>query len=216
MKTYKDIIMLTLSPLGTNCYIVPTGDDEAVIIDPAGDAAKIRKALGDLKIKKILLTHGHFDHTGAAAELSGTGENKVPIHIHSDDVPMLSDGVKALAFFCPDKPFAPCEADVLIKDGDRIEQGDTVFTVMSTPGHSAGSVCFLCKDGEGNNVMFAGDTIFKDSVGRSDCWSGDPVIQQDTLDKIAALEDDYIIFPGHGPATTLEEEKRYNPFLAGF
>ena len=64
--------------------------------------------------------------------------------------------------------------------------------------------------------MFAGDTIFKDSVGRSDCWSGDPVIQQDTLDKIAALEDDYIIFPGHGPATTLEEEKKYNPFLAGF
>lgn len=216
MKSYKDITALTLSPLGTNCFIVPTGADEAVVIDPADDASRILAEAESkgLTVKKILLTHGHFDHTGAASEIKNrTG---APIYIHPADVPMLTDSTKSLSFFCPGKPFIPCEADVLINDGDRIEQGDTVFTVMSTPGHSAGSVCYLCKDGEGNNVMFAGDTIFKDSIGRSDCWSGDPMIQQESLDKLAAIEEDYVIFTGHGPSTTLAEEKKYNPFIAGF
>lgn len=213
---YTDIITLTLSPLATNCYIVPTGAGEAVVIDPADDGEEIlaRAKEAGLDIKKILLTHGHFDHTGAANFLHT--ETGSPIYIHKTDECLLSDGVKALAFFCPGKPYITCTADVLFDDGDTITQGDMTFTVMSTPGHTAGSVCFLCADEDGRDIMFAGDTIFKDSIGRSDGYSGNPQVQMETLDKLKELDKDYIIYPGHGDATTLFTEKRYNPFLADF
>ncbi|MBO6230224.1 MAG: MBL fold metallo-hydrolase [Ruminiclostridium sp.] len=209
-----DIIQLVLSPLATNCYIVPTGAGEAVVIDPADDEEKIldTAAKAGLAIKKILLTHGHFDHIGGAAYIKE--QTGAPIYIHKADTELLTDPVKALAFFCPGKPFVSCEPDVLFDNGDVIKQGSLEFTVMSTPGHTAGSVCFLCSDGNGNDIMFAGDTIFKDSIGRSDGYSGDPEVQLRTLDKLKELEKDYIIYPGHGESTTLSAEKRYNPFLS--
>ena len=213
---YTDIITLVLSPLATNCYIVPTGAGEAVVIDPAdnGDEILARAAEAGLTIKKILLTHGHFDHMGAAGFVrEKTG---APIYIHKTDECMLSDAVKSLAFFCPGKPFTACTADVLLNDGDTIAQGDITFTVMHTPGHTAGSVCFLCSDEDGRDIMFAGDTLFKDSIGRSDTYSGDPRVQAETLDKIKALDKDYIIYTGHGASTTLFTEKKYNPFIADF
>ncbi len=215
MITMK-IIELTLSPLGTNCYIVGTGNGECIVIDPADSGEEIISATENagLEIKKILLTHGHFDHTGAAAFLKE--KTGAPIYIHKKDQELLSDGVKALAFFCPGKPFNTCEADVLFDDGDKIEQGNVTFTVMHTPGHTAGSVCFLCRDEDGNNIMFSGDTLFKDSIGRSDGYSGDPRVQIQSLEKIKALTEDYVIYPGHGENTTLNVEKRYNPFIADF
>lgn len=211
-----DVIRLMLSPLGTNCYIVKTGDKSGVVIDPADDADIILAAAGekDIEIKKILLTHGHFDHTGAAAALKE--QLGIPLYIHTADECMLSDGEKALAYFCPDKPFNEVKADVLVKDGDVIEQDGVKFRVFHTPGHSAGSVCFIVDIADGLNLMFAGDTIFKDSIGRSDGYSGDYIVQQETLDKLKNLEEDYLIYPGHGPSTTLKEEKRFNPFIADF
>ena len=211
-----NILHLVLSPLDTNCYIVPTGGGEAVVIDPADEGQKILAEAdkAGLAIKKILLTHGHFDHTGGAAYIKEqTGS---PIFIHKADEELLSDPIKALAFFCPGKPFVTCEADELFDDGNVIEQGSMRFTVMSTPGHTAGSVCFLCKDETGGNIMFAGDTIFRDSIGRSDCYSGNQRVQFESIDKLKALEEDYIIYSGHGESTTLFTEKRYNPFLADF
>ncbi|MBR5089868.1 MAG: MBL fold metallo-hydrolase [Ruminiclostridium sp.] len=208
-----NVIPLTLSPLGTNCYIVPTGNGEAVVIDPADEGEKIlaeaRKS--GLEIKKILLTHGHFDHTGAAAFIRE--QTGAPIYVSKADEELLTDSDKSLAFFCPGKEFNPCSADTFISDGDEIRQGDVTFRVMSTPGHTAGSVCFLCVIG-GQNVMFSGDTLFRDSIGRSDTYSGDQTTLFASLDRLKALEDDYIVYTGHGESTKLSTEKRFNPFLS--
>lgn len=211
-----DVIKLTLSPLATNCYIVITDDKNCVIIDPADEEKAIIAVLDEKNLmpKKILLTHGHFDHTGAAAALKE--EYNIPLYIHEADECMLSDGDKALAYFCPGKPFNRVEADYLLKDGDVVSQDGVDFKVLHTPGHSAGSVCYIVDIADGLNLMFAGDTIFKDSIGRSDGYSGDYIVQQETLDKLKKIEEDYLIYPGHGPSTTLKEEKRFNPFIAGF
>ena len=207
-----EIKTIVLPPLGTNCYIIKTGKDSGVIIDPASKSSKIASAAEELgiKIKKILLTHGHFDHTGGVNSLKEE-DKSIKVYIHKDDECMLSDGDKAFAFFSTNK-FEKKEADVFIKDGDEIKQDDVTFKVMHTPGHSAGSVCFLVETEEAN-YMFAGDTIFKDSIGRSDGYSGDYIVQKKTLEKIKALDKDYIVLSGHGEATTLSEEKMYNPFL---
>lgn len=208
-----EIKSLVLPPLGTNCYLVKTGENSGVAIDPADKGKSVAAAAADfgMRIEKILLTHGHFDHTGGVNEIKDATGAKV--YIHESDVCMLSDGDKALAYFCPSKKFEAKEADVIIKDGDEIEQDGIVFKVMHTPGHSAGSVCFLVETDE-ENYMFSGDTIFKDSIGRSDGYSGDYIVQKETLAKLTALEKDYIILSGHGGVTTLSEEKLYNPFLA--
>ena len=209
-----NIIRLTLSPLATNCYIVPTGSNEAVVIDPADDGETIMETAkkAGLAIKKILLTHGHFDHTGGAAYIKE--QTGAPIYIHSADVELLSDPEKSLSFFAPGKPFVVCEADVLLKDGDTITQGGTEFRVLCTPGHTAGSVCFLCS-ADGSDLMFSGDTLFRDSIGRSDTYSGDQTVLFGSLEKLSALDRNYTVYPGHGEMTDLFTEKRFNPFLSG-
>ena len=208
-----EIKRLILSPLGTNCYLVKTGDGSGVVIDPAdeGEVILAKAAEMDMKIEKILLTHGHFDHTGAVNFLKE--KTGAQMYIHSDDVCMLTDGDKALAYFCPSMPFEQKTADVVIKDGDEIAQDGVIFKVMHTPGHSAGSVCFIAKNTDGMDVMFSGDTIFRNSIGRSDGYSGDYIVQKKTLDRLKALEDDYLILSGHGESTTLKEEKLFNPFI---
>lgn len=207
-----EIKLLVLPPLGTNCYLVKTGENSGVVIDPADkgkDVVAAAKEFG-MDIKKILLTHGHFDHTGGVNDIKKLTD--APVFIHKDDECMLSDGSKALAYFCPTKKFVEKEADFTFSDGDEIVQDGIVFKVMHTPGHSAGSSCFLV-EADGENYMFAGDTIFKDSIGRSDGYSGDYIVLKETLEKLKSLDKDYIILSGHGEETTLEEEKRYNPFL---
>jgi len=232
-------LTLVLSDLATNCYILPMGvtadiDMEftgengetktetvsrelAAVVDPADSAENILAAAekAGYCIKWILLTHGHFDHTGAASAIkAATGAE---IYIHESDKEMLTDGVKSLSFFTPARKFIPVEADKLLKDNDTITLGSVTFTVMHTPGHTAGSVCYLCDDPDGGKkIMLSGDTLFRDSIGRSDTYSGDPLIQQTSLDRLKALTDDYIVLPGHGEPTTLAAEKKYNPFIAGF
>ncbi len=208
-----EIKVLALPPLGTNCYLVKTGENTGVVIDPADEAEIIlaKAAEMEMRIEKILLTHGHFDHTGAVNGVKTAAGAKV--YIHGDDECMLSDADKALAYFCPQMPFEAKEADVIINDGDTINQDGVIFEVMHTPGHSAGSVCFLVKNPEGLDIMFAGDTIFKDSIGRSDGYSGDYIVQKKTLERLKALEGDYLILSGHGESTTLKNEKMFNPFI---
>lgn len=211
-----EIFTLTLPPLGTNCYLIKTGEKSGLVIDPAADAERIlgTAAENGFSIEKILLTHGHFDHTGAVnALVEKTGAR---VYLHAADEPLLTDANKALAYFCPELPFEEKAADVLLSDGDGIEQDGLIFRVLHTPGHTAGSVCFLLDAPSGEKLMFAGDTIFKDSIGRSDGYSGDYIVQRETLERLKALPDDYRIFSGHGEETTLFTEKRYNPFLSDF
>ncbi len=209
-----DIKTLVLSPLSTNCYLVKTGEGRGVVIDPADEGEKILEKAADMgiEIKKILLTHGHFDHTGAVNIIKAN--TKAEVYIHEKDECMLSDGDKALAYFCPEIPFEHKTADVLVKDNDTITDGDVTFKVMYTPGHSAGSVCYVIESIEETNIMFAGDTIFRDSIGRCDGYSGDFIVQKETLEKLKNLTEDYIIYSGHGPSTTLKTEKMFNPFIS--
>jgi len=198
------IITLTLGEFATNTYIVADGEKgEAAVIDPASNAANIKAVLeqNELKLTKILLTHGHYDHTAACAELGA------PVCVHWQDQSMLDDPDKSFARIMRSR-YKPCEAKQLLNDGDKVEIGKETLTVMHTPGHSGGSVMFV-----GDGFIFSGDTLFKGSVGRIDGWGGSFADQRASVEKIKAMEGDFRILPGHGEATTLDHEKACNPFL---
>lgn len=203
-----EIKTLTLGELATNCYIVISAAGNAAVIDPADDAQRILDTLGkeNAELKMILLTHGHFDHTGAVADLKK--QTGAKIYIHSKDECMLDDTIKNVAYLCPGYSYKPFTADVLVSDGDIIRLDEIEFSVMHTPGHTAGSVVYFA-----DNCMFAGDTIFEGSAGRTDFYSGDYIAQRNSLARIAALREDYLIYPGHGSSTTLKQEKKFNQFL---
>jgi glyoxylase-like metal-dependent hydrolase (beta-lactamase superfamily II) len=201
-----EIIKLTLGSFKTNTYIL-VKDGKAVVIDPAGNTQKIMRTLEEnhSELSHILLTHGHFDHTESAQELkSATGAK---IYIHKGDSPMLNDFEKSFAAFMT-KLFNPCEPDILLNDGDVVETPLGEFAVTHAPGHSPGSVLYTIGD-----VIFSGDAVFKGSVGRIDGWGGNHDAQMETIEKIKSFEKDYRILPGHEGETTLENEKRNNPFF---
>ena len=202
--------MLTVGPLQTNCYVL--GDDkskEAVIIDPGGDFEEIKKCLDKLKlkVKYIILTHGHFDHTGALSQLKkATGAE---ILIHSADAGMLSQNGQAQVFFL-ESGTATCSADRTLKDGDKIQFGENVLEVLHTPGHTLGGISLII-----DKMIFTGDTLFCGSVGRSDLPGGSYRKLIDSIrTKLLTKFDDYVIYPGHGPESTVGEERRDNPFLS--
>ncbi len=205
------IFPLTLGDLETNCYIIASDDGNAAVIDPAAECEAIMQVLEEenLYLTKILLTHGHFDHTGAVAELKEKTGAKV--YLHEKDVCMVNDTIKNVAYLDPYFEYKPYEADVLLSGGDVIFLDELEFSVMHTPGHTAGSVMYFIDD-----CIFAGDTIFEGSAGRTDFYSGDINAQRKSLERIYALRENYMIYSGHGFDTTLENEKKYNPFLADF
>jgi glyoxylase-like metal-dependent hydrolase (beta-lactamase superfamily II) len=196
----------------TNTYIVISGGSAAVI-DPAGSAERIHREITAAKARltAILLTHGHYDHTSAVAELTElSGESKPKVYIHKQDAGMLNSQSTSYAALMEEK-WNPCSADVFPEDGARIPLNGIDISVMETPGHSAGSVMYVI-DGE-NPVIFSGDTLFEGSVGRTDGFSGSAAVQRESLMKIKAMAGDYRILPGHGGETTLKHEKQRNPFL---
>lgn len=203
-----NIIKVTVGDCDENCFILEAPERTAVIIDPGAAPEIISGALEEhgLTPAKILLTHGHFDHIGAVDALKK--QYGCSLFVSREDECMLDSYQKSGAFLLPSAPFHPVEADVRISDGAVIKQGSLAITVMATPGHSAGSVCYITED-----VMFVGDTIFAGSVGRCDLYSGDSAAQRKTLEKLAAIETDYKLYCGHGEETTLFTEKKRNPFL---
>lgn len=201
-------IRLVLNPLGTNCYIVPTEKSNCVIIDPAGEYGNIIVTLEEngLNPTALLLTHGHFDHIAACHEL--IEKYKTPLYIHKSDEIMLTDSEKALAYFVPEMAYFPLKADFFVNDGDELDFDNLHFTVMHTPGHTKGSVCYFV-----DNMIFTGDTLFAGSVGRTDCYSGNPQKQKESLAKLKTIDGFYKIYPGHGQPTDLPYEKMSNPYL---
>ncbi|MGB2804130.1 MAG: MBL fold metallo-hydrolase [Candidatus Zixiibacteriota bacterium] len=202
---------LVVGLLETNCYIL--GDEktkDAVVIDPGADFEEIDRQLRtlELKVKYIVLTHGHFDHTGALAQLKkATGAEAL---IHAEDSPMLSPTGQAQPFLM-DSGADPCAADRTLRDGDKIRFGENRLEVLHTPGHTPGGISLVT-----DRMIFTGDTLFCGSVGRTDLAGGSLQQLIDSIKrKLLPRGDDCLIYPGHGPASSIGEERKHNPFLAG-
>ena len=203
--------ILTVGELATNCYIL--GDEETkqgMVIDPGGDFEIIEAHLKKLKlsVKYIILTHGHVDHIGALSQLKKA--TKAEILIHSEDSAMLYDPNQNLSIFSGDKIIA-IKADKLLEEGDIIQCGGIKLEVLHTPGHTPGGISLLT-----DKVIFTGDALFCGSVGRTDFPGSSYQELIDSIkEKILSKDDDFIIYPGHGPSSTIGEERKNNPFLAG-
>lgn len=202
----------TCLPVGfmqVNCYILADeSTKEAVVIDPGEDAQRIMSVLNEheFQLTRILLTHGHFDHIGAIKELKQHWENAL-VCIHESDAPMLLHPEMNLSFMNPE-PVTALPADCLLRDGDTIPLGNETLQVIHTPGHSAGGVCFHM-----GNLLFSGDTLFMESIGRFDFGSYSDIL--DSLEHLMQLPDDVVVLPGHGPKTSIGHERTHNPYVGG-
>jgi len=200
---------LPVGNLEANCYIIGCEETgQAAVVDPGDEAGRIldRLAKGGLKVAAVVLTHGHADHIGAVGELKkATG---APVMIHAQDGEMLTNPARNLSAWLGEQlSFKP--ADRLLEDGDTIQVGTVTLEVIHTPGHTPGGICLRAgKD------LFTGDTLFARSIGRSDFPGGShTTLIKSIKSKLLALPEDTKIYPGHGPTSTIGEEKRHNPFL---
>ncbi|MBL7170536.1 MAG: MBL fold metallo-hydrolase [Candidatus Omnitrophica bacterium] len=204
-----EIIPLIVGALAVNCYIV--GDKEKnewAVIDPGGDLEKILGVIKkkNARVKFIINTHGHPDHTGADSKIKQ--ETGAPLYIHKADATLTTGIFNQLARLTGinGSSFKP---DHFLEDGDTLSLGDISLKVLHTPGHTRGGICLFF-----DNVLFCGDTLFAGSIGRTDLPGGSlPTLLKSIKEKLFSLPDDVVVYPGHGPQTTLGEEKRSNPFL---
>lgn len=200
---------LTVGPLQTNCYVVADElNGSGVIIDPGGDAGKILKVVERLgiKVSMVINTHGHFDHIMANREIvEATG---ALLAIHRDDESLLrkGGGLFFLGVFVSSPP-----PNLFLQEGDEVKVGKAYLKVIHTPGHSPGSISLYSPE---EGVLFCGDVLFYMGVGRWDFPGGDyRVLMDSILNKLLVLPDETIVYPGHGPSTTIGQEKLHNPFL---
>lgn len=197
------IKILPVGGLGTNCYILADEEQgKAAIIDPGDEAGRILAQVEQegLSVDYILLTHGHYDHTTAVPSIRS--ELHIPTYINKKDV--NADGKHSSMKFDVDK----IDEVWYYADGDKIEVGGLTFTVMETPGHSEGSVTLICED-----ALFTGDTLFRDSCGRTDFEGGSMEVLLGSLKRICSLEGDYEVYPGHADYTSLDRERRFNFYV---
>lgn len=202
---------LLVGLLEVNCYIL--GDEEtkeAVVIDPGGDENEILEALKyhGLQLKTIIDTHGHFDHVDANQPLKeATGAS---IAIHEADAAMLAKPSAEAMFFTGNR-LRLSAADILLKEGDVLSFGNYRLKVLHTPGHTPGGISLVM---EGSTLVYVGDLLFQGSIGRTDFPGGS---FEDLINavktKIFSLGDNYTVYPGHGPVTTVGQERKYNPFF---
>ena len=190
---------VTVGPLSTNCYIVsPDDGDEAVIIDPGAGAKRILAALGDRKIAAVLLTHGHFDHTGALRAFA-----QAPIYMHPADEIMLSDSAWSAGDMVRDAAPRPPVTN-FVMEGAKLCLAGLEIGVMHVPGHTKGSVAYCIGDS-----LFTGDTMFRRGYGRCDFPGGSEAEERRSLRRLLRLEKNYAVYPGHGEATTLNAEREF-------
>jgi hydroxyacylglutathione hydrolase len=206
--------MFTVGELSTNCFVVHCRETrEAAIIDPGfGNQSEAEEAVSfirdlQLHLKFILNTHGHPDHTCG----NGFIRNRfhVPICIHENDAYMLGESGRATVNYFGYSCLSP-SADTLLSEGSYVRFGDVTLRVMHTPGHSFGSIVLV-----GETEVFTGDALFAGSIGRTDFPGSSDREMQDSLKKLLRLQDYFVVYPGHGPVTSIGDEKRVNPFLRG-
>jgi hydroxyacylglutathione hydrolase len=203
------VYVMEVGPLVVNAYLVEhTATRKALVIDPGDDGEQILAEIAGrgLTVEKILLTHGHFDHVGAVGLLrEKTG---APVHVHPADVDRMTGARRQGMIFGLSVPDPP-PPDVLVEEGDVVPFGGREFLVAHTPGHTPGCVSYI----EGK-MAFVGDLIFAGSIGRTDLPGGNHErLIESVRKKIFPLPDDTVLYPGHGPLTTVGEEKRSNPFF---
>lgn len=201
-----DVSYLVMGPLENNVYILSDGES-AIVVDPCMDADAIIGSLGDLKLEAIVITHAHWDHTGAAAELREmTG---APVIASAVDAPLVEEPC-ALG---TSRTACPCVVDKKVAKGDVIAVDKMQWKVIETPGHSKGSICLFCipqfgSDPEGLAVLVSGDTLFAGTTGRTDFEGGSIEDMAVSMKRLAALPDDTVVLPGHGALTTVGNERR--------
>lgn len=193
-----------------NCYFVSDpATRETVVIDPGDDAPQLLARLRELRATVVayLLTHGHVDHLTALAALAAV--HPAPIHVHPRDAAWCFTERNNLPGFydAPDKPDAPV---VLVKEGDVFPLAGGRWSVIETPGHTPGGICWKLAD---DRALFTGDTLFRGTAGRTDLPGGDARALTRSLRKLAAIPEDLAVYPGHGEPTTLAREKRDNYFM---
>lgn len=205
------ILQLPLGPLQTNSYLFACEDTKkAAVIDPSwsGDLIAGKAEEEGWTITHILLTHSHFDHVGGLAELKEL--TQAPIYIHPEAVPMFENAVMAAQMWQINIPEPP-PADILLTNDQQLEVGDLRLRVLFTPGHAPGHVCFYVAE---HNVLFDGDVLFQQSIGRTDLPGGDyDLLMQSIRQRLLLLPDETAVLSGHGPATSIGQEKMWNPFL---
>lgn len=196
------IVPICSDSLGSNTYLLVSGT-HALVVDPSVSVSALLNAARteDANLEGILLTHGHFDHLLSLDTLRDARE--IPAYIHENDAELLADGSKNAfsTFFGYDRAWKP--ADVLLTDGQLLLLGDESIRVLHTPGHTQGSVCYLCGD-----ILVTGDTLFSEGYGRYDLYSGDEELLRQSLAGLCALDGNLTIYPGHGAPENLRNALR--------
>ena len=201
--------LVIVGALETNCYLIHCAETmECAIVDPGAEAEKIFRSIIKKKFKPVILinTHGHVDHVGANKDIKDKYD--IPLCIHPEDKHLLEVvNQSELCYFLGAKESPP--PDQLLEEGQNIKIGQTNLKVIHTPGHTPGSISLL-----GDGFLFSGDTLFFGGVGRTDLPGGSWTQLEDTIKaKILSLDGDIIVLPGHGPSTSVRQEKESNPFV---
>lgn len=205
------ILQMPLGALQTNCYLVAdTNTQDAVIIDPAANAPVILEQAKPFRVHEILLTHAHFDHVIASKPVKDA--LNVPMRVHQNEVAQLQAMPQRARLFGIDAPDEAAVPDVFLNHGDGLDFGTLHFEVRFTPGHSPGHVIFVMPE---HKIAFVGDCIFNNGIGRTDLPGADTrTLKKSIVQQILTLNDDFTLCPGHGPTTTVGQEKAHSIYLA--
>ena len=199
---------MVVGQLQTNCYVIES-QGQALVVDPGDEPERISRFIKDLNVRptEIIATHTHFDHVLGVNGVRKT--TKTPFLIHRDDLPMLESMQSRVRQFMGFEVPPPPKVDGYLKDGELLKLGDETIRVLHTPGHSTGSISLA-----GDGYVLTGDALFNQSIGRTDLPGGDlDTLVHSIRERLFRLDDETIVYPGHGPETTIGDEKLGNPFV---